>query len=137
MEILEIGSDIIECLRIARMIERHGDLFINRVFTPDEVQYCQNRKQVTQHFAARWAAKQAVLQALGARWRRGISWLDIEIVSDGRGKSAAAVRGNLRDIMLQQGVRKIMITIAHCRTHASAFAMALGGKAKKDGKDEL
>lgn len=136
MEILGIGSDITECLRIARMIERHGDLFINRVFTPEEVRYCQNRKQVTQHFAARWAAKQAVLKAIGARWRRGISWLDIEIVSDSRGKASATVRGILRDIVVQQGVRKIMITISHCRSHASAFAIALGGKEKPETKDE-
>jgi holo-[acyl-carrier protein] synthase len=130
METLGIGSDITECLRMARMIERHGDLFINRVFTPDEVSYCQNRKQATQHFAARWAAKQAVLKAIGARWRRGISWLDIEIVSDSQGKTAASVRGTLRDIMLQRSVRKIMLSTSHCRTHACAFAIALGGKEK-------
>ena len=58
--VLGIGTDIVECLRIAQMIERHGELFINRVYTPHEVQYCQSRKQATQHFAGRWAAKTAV-----------------------------------------------------------------------------
>ena len=50
------------------MIERHGDLFINRVYTPHEIRYCQNRKQATQHFTGRWAAKEAILKALGTGW---------------------------------------------------------------------
>ena len=64
--IIGIGTDIIECLRIAQMIERHGELFINRVYTPHEIQYCQSRKFATQHFAGRWAAKEAILKAIGA-----------------------------------------------------------------------
>ena len=60
MEIIGLGTDITECLRIARMIERHGELFINRVYTPDEIAYCQSRKQSTQHFTGRWAAKEAI-----------------------------------------------------------------------------
>ena len=79
MEIIGLGTDITECLRIARMIERHGELFINRVYTPYEIAYCQSRKQSTQHFTGRWAAKEAVLKALGTGWRRGISWRDMEI----------------------------------------------------------
>ena len=53
--IIGIGTDITECLRIARMIERHGELFINRVYNAEEIRYCQNRKQATQHFAGRWS----------------------------------------------------------------------------------
>ena len=56
MNILGIGTDITECLRIAQMIERHGELFIERVYTAHEIQYCSNRKQATQHYAGRWAA---------------------------------------------------------------------------------
>lgn len=132
MDVLGIGSEIVECLRIARMIERHGEQFVNRVFTPAEVAYCQKRKQATQHFAARWAAKQAVLKALGARWQRANVWLDIEISSDWRGKVTVDVRGTLRDLMAKQCVRKIVVSMSHCRTHACAFAMAQGG-----GKVEL
>ncbi len=73
MSIVGIGTDIVECLRIAQMIERHGELFITRVYTPHEIEYCQSRKQGTQHFAGRWAAKEAVLKGLGTGWRRGIS----------------------------------------------------------------
>ena len=79
MELIGIGTDITECLRIARMIDRHGELFIGRVYTPEEIKYCQNRKQSTQHYAGRWAAKEAILKALGTGWRKGISWRDIEV----------------------------------------------------------
>ena len=85
MEVLGIGTDITECLRIARMIERHGDLFINRVYTPEEARYCQSSKAATQHFTGRWAAKEAILKAIGTGWARGISWRDIEIRNDQRG----------------------------------------------------
>ena len=63
MSVIGIGTDIVECLRIARMIERHGELFINRVYTSHEIQYCSQRKAATQHYAGRWAAKEAVLKA--------------------------------------------------------------------------
>ena len=78
MSILGIGTDIIECLRIAKMIERHGELFLTRVYTPQEIEYCTARKAATQHYAGRFAAKEAVLKALGTGWTRGIQWRDIE-----------------------------------------------------------
>ena len=78
MDVLGIGTDITECLRIAQMIERHGELFVDRVYTPEEIRYCQRRKQATQHFTGRWAAKEAVSKVLGLGVR-GIGWQDIEI----------------------------------------------------------
>src|SRR4029077_870002 len=72
MQILGTGTDIVECLRIARMIDRHGELFISRVYTDAEIEYCSTRKAATQHYAGRWAAKEAVLKALGTGWRRGL-----------------------------------------------------------------
>jgi len=124
--IIGIGSDITECLRIARMIERYGELFIHRVYTTAEVSYCQSRKQATQHFAGRWAAKEAVLKALGTGWRRGISWRDIEIRSDPNGRPVVAVRGAVRDIVEELGVGQLQVTISHCRAYAVAYAMAIG-----------
>ena len=64
MPILGLGTDIVECLRIAQMIERHGELFINRVYTDLEIEYCAGRKAATQHYAGRWAAKEAILNGL-------------------------------------------------------------------------
>jgi holo-[acyl-carrier protein] synthase len=124
-EIFGIGTDITECLRIARMIERHGELFIDRVYTPDEIRYCQNRKQATQHFASRWAAKEAVLKALGTGWRRGLTWCDIEIRSESGGRQVVGVRGGVKELVEQLDVSEILVSIAHCHTHATATAIAL------------
>ena len=132
-EIIGIGTDITECLRIARMIERHGELFINRVYTAEEIRYCQNRKQATQHFTGRWAAKEAIMKALGTGWRRGISWRDIEIRNEPGGKPVVAVRGGVKDVGEQLGIGQILVSISHCRSHATALAVAVG---KEKGKDE-
>src|SRR6266487_4050375 len=79
MDIVGIGTDIVECLRIGRMIDQHGELFLTRVYTEREIRYCQARKHATEHFAGRWAAKEAVLKCLGTGWRRGLNWTDMEI----------------------------------------------------------
>ena len=79
--VVGIGTDIVECLRIANMIEKHQDVFINRVFTPGEIEYCGGRKSTTQHYAGRWAAKEAILKAIGTGWANGIQWTDIEIAN--------------------------------------------------------
>jgi holo-[acyl-carrier protein] synthase len=96
MHIIGIGTDIVECLRIAQMIYRHADLFLNRVFTKDEISYCSSRKAATQHYAGRWAAKEAVLKAMGTGWSRGVSWQDIEIRNDAAGRPTIALGGGAR-----------------------------------------
>ena len=136
MNVIGIGTDIVECLRIAQMIERHGELFISRVYTEFEIGYCSSRKAATQHYAGRWAAKEAVLKAIGTGWRRGISWRDIEVRNDGGGKPTVALRGGARDVVEQLGIQQMLISISHCRSHATAFAMALGA-AENDLPDDL
>jgi holo-[acyl-carrier protein] synthase len=126
MNVLGIGTDIIECLRIAQMIQRHGEQFIERVYTPHEIQYCQARKQSTQHFAGRWAAKEAVLKALGTGWVRGISWRDVEVRTETSGKPTIVLRGGARQAAEAQGISDVLISISHCRTFATAYATAAG-----------
>ena len=125
MTIIGIGTDIVEVLRIAQMIERHGELFLNRVYTPREIEYCSARRAATQHYAGRWAAKEAILKAFGTGWARGIQWRDMEIRNDGAGKPTVALGGGARDICEQLGIGDMMISISHCRSHATAFAVAL------------
>jgi holo-[acyl-carrier protein] synthase len=132
MNVIGIGTDIVECLRIAQMIERHGDLFITRVYTDHEIEYCQTRKQSTQHFAGRWAAKEAVLKALGTGWRRGISWRDVEIRNDTSGKPTVALRGGARDVVEELHISQMLISISHCRSHATAYALAVGDDDEED-----
>jgi len=129
MHVLGLGTDIVECLRIAQMIERHGELFITRVYTDAEIAYCSSRKAATQHYAGRWAAKEAVLKALGTGWRRGISWRDVEVRSDRRGRPLVAVHGGAREVLEKAGIRRIHVSISHCRCHAVAYAIAEGEEA--------
>jgi len=126
MNILGIGTDIIECLRIANMIERHGELFLNRVYTPHEIEYCSARKAATQHYAGRFAAKEAVLKALGTGWTRGIQWQDIEVHNDLGGKPSIVLGGGARELCLRDGISQVLITISHCRSFATAYALAVG-----------
>lgn len=125
-KVVGIGTDIIECLRIAQMIDRHGEQFINRVYTTHEIQYCQSRKAATQHFAGRWAAKEAILKALGTGWRKGIGWRDIEVTNEPDGRPVVRFRGGARDIVEKAGIVEMLITISHCRSHATAYALAIG-----------
>jgi len=124
--IIGIGTDITECLRIARMVERHGEAFINRVYTPAETRYCQTRKQSTQHFTGRWAAKEAILKALGTGWRRGIAWRDMEILNEASGKPLVTLSGGAKDVAKQLGITEMHVSISHCHTHATAYALATG-----------
>lgn len=124
MAIVGTGIDITECLRIAQMIERHGELFIARVYTDIEIEYCTARKAATQHYAGRWAAKEAVLKALGTGWRRGISWRDIEIRNDRKGAPTVNLRAGARDVMEKAGIRKMHVSISHCRSFAVAHVVA-------------
>ncbi|MFO7906477.1 MAG: holo-ACP synthase [Pirellulaceae bacterium] len=126
MNVIGIGTDIVEVLRIAQMIERHGELFLGRIFTPSEIEYCSARKAATQHYAGRWAAKEAILKAMGTGWARGIQWRDMEIRNDAAGKPRVALAGGARDACEQLGVAEILISLSHCRSHATAFAIAMG-----------
>ena len=135
MHVLGIGTDIIECLRIAQMIERHGDLFIRRVYTDHEIAYCQERKAATQHFAGRWAAKEAVLKALGTGWIKGIGWRDIEIHNLRGGQPIVKLRGGARDVIDRSGIGQVQISISHCRSHATAFALALSAEPEVSTSD--
>lgn len=131
MEILGLGTDITECLRVARMIERHAESFVSRVYTPEEIRYCQSRKQAIQHFTGRWTAKEAVLKALGTGWRRGIRWHDVEIRNEPGGGAVVVLHGGARQAAEQLGASQVLVSISHCRTHATAFAVAVGEPARK------
>lgn len=136
MDILGIGTDITECLRIAQMIERHGELFVDRVYTSEEIHYCQQRKQATQHFTGRWAAKEAVLKAIGTGWRRGISWRDIEVQNEPGGRPSIILRGGAKEVADRDGITEVLISISHCRSHATAHAVAVGERKGERMKDE-
>ncbi len=125
MQVVGIGTDIVECLRIAQMIERHGEQFIGRVYTPHEIEYCSVRKAATQHYSGRWAAKEAVLKAIGTGWVRGISWRDVEVINDMGGQPSIRLSGGALEICQKRGIDRVLISISHCRSHATAYALAI------------
>ena len=124
--VVGLGTDIVEVLRIGKMIERHGEHFLNRVYTEDEVRYCQRRKEYTQHYAGRWAAKEAVMKVLGTGFSRGVGWRDIEVCSSQSGQPSIAIRGVAREIARQLGIVEVLISISHCRAYATATAIGIG-----------
>jgi holo-[acyl-carrier protein] synthase len=124
MEIVGIGTDIVECLRIGRMIEQHGELFLRRVYTEREIRYCQARKHATEHFAGRWAAKEAILKCLGSGWR-GLPLTEMEIRNDATGQPRVHMCGAAKDLAQSLRISDILISIAHCRAYATAYALAV------------
>lgn len=108
------------------MIEKHQTLFLERVYTEWEIEYCSGRKSATQHYAGRWAAKEAILKAMGTGWAKGIAWTDIEITNEMGGKPSVTLRNAARDWCDKLGIATVLISISHCHSHATAFATAVG-----------
>jgi holo-[acyl-carrier protein] synthase len=125
MQIVGIGIDIVECLRVGRMIERHGEQFLERVYTQREVAYCQARKRAVEHFAARWAAKEAIFKCLGTGWKRGLDWTDVEIRNEHSGKPQVHLCGATKEVALALRVGDIHLSMSHCRAYATAYALAV------------
>ena len=108
------------------MIEKHDDLFLRRVYTQWEIDYCNQRKSAVQHFAGRWAAKEAILKAMGTGWAKGIQWTDLEIRNEVGGRPFVQLVGQAQKICEQKGISQILISLSHCRQFATAFATAVG-----------
>lgn len=124
--IVGLGTDIVEISRIGQMIERHGDTFLNRVFTETENEYCGSKKNKEQHYAGRWAAKEAVMKTLGTGFIKGIGWKDIEVINLQSGKPTIVISGGVELHAGEMGIDEILITISHSREFATATAIALG-----------
>ncbi len=124
-----IGTDIIEIERIRQSIRRHGLYLLNRLFTPEEQQYCQKHLDASPHFAGRFAAKEAVSKALGCGLGAALSWLDIEILNDENGKPCAYLSKKAQE---RFGCVSIHLSISHCKQHAQAFAIASKMKTTAD-----
>ena len=125
MSIVGHGIDIVETQRIARMLSEHGQHFLDRVYTPSEQQYAQaSPKRRIERLAGRFAAKEAVLKALGTGWRGGIAWTDVEILPDTAGRPLVRLSGQCATIAAQLGITAWQISISHIESHATASAIA-------------
>ncbi len=115
-----VGIDTIEIPRVRHVLERHGERFLKRVFTPEEVAFCRGR---VPELAARFAAKEAVMKALGTGVR-GIGWREIEVLPDGRGKPLVYLYGSAKDRAKEMGLEGIDISLSHERQYAVASVVA-------------
>lgn len=123
MAVLGIGTEIVECVRIAKMIETHGEQFLERVYTANEIEYCAQTPNAAQFFATRWAAKEAVMKALRCR-QQGVRWTDIEIVVSAQDGPVVVLAGSASFFAQQIGVEKLHVSLGACRTHATAYVVA-------------
>jgi len=118
--IVGLGLDIAEIDRIEAAIVRHGASILERLFTPDEVAYCESYKNRYERYAGRFAAKEAAMKALGTGWRHGVRWRDIEVTREPSGKPTLRLEGVARGFADKLGVKNISLTI----THSGNFALA-------------
>ncbi len=115
-----LGTDIIEIERILKSITDHKDRFLNRLFTESEIAYCKKSKTPERHFAGRFAAKEAIAKAFGFGIGEELSWKDIEITKDERGKPIAVLSESIRK---KYEDPNILISISHCKKYANAIAI--------------
>jgi len=118
--ILGTGVDLAEVHRIKASIERYGAKFIDRIYTPLEIAYVERKANRFERYAARFAAKEAGMKALGTGWRRGVRWQDFEVVNLPSGRPTLRLHGAAQTIAAEIGVTAISLSL----THTSETAMA-------------
>lgn len=122
--IVGIGIDIIEVARIEKQVEAESNSFIKKIFTNNEIEYCETKiKNKAQNYAARFAAKEAFFKALGTGWRDGLSWKDIEIENDELGKPAIFVNGKSKKLIEEKSISKIHVSLSHIKAIAVAVVI--------------
>jgi len=125
MEIVAHGIDLVDFPRIEEMVKRHGERFVNRIFTAAEQAYSQASKNGTEKLAGRFAAKEAILKLMGTGWRGKIAWTDIEIVNTPTGQPEVKLSGEVEKIAAKLGIKHISVSITHTANFAIASAVAL------------
>ena len=125
MGIVAHGIDLVDCPRIEAMIERHGERFIQRVFTDAEQAYAEANKNEIEKLAGRFAAKEAVLKLVGTGWRGKIAWTDVEIINNSSGQPEVTLGGEVEKIAGKLGIKHISVSITHTANFAIASAVAL------------
>jgi len=121
--IIGTGIDICEVPRIAASIARFGNRFLERVFTAGEIRYCQSKKNSVERFAARFAAKEAAMKALGTGAARGVTWTSIEVAHAPGGRPVLRLHGTSADLAEQLGVKRISLSVTHSENSAIAIVI--------------
>ncbi|MES2981417.1 MAG: holo-ACP synthase [Verrucomicrobiota bacterium] len=125
MMIYGIGIDVVEVDRIEDAISRQGESFLRKLFTEGERHYCDKQKRPGMHYAARFAAKEAVSKALGTGIGGKAGWLEMEVVRGESGAPTMLFHGNASEFLTAQGIAEVQVSLSHARDYAAANAVAI------------
>ncbi len=122
------GIDIVEISRFRKAKKKWGNSFLNKIFTESEIAYSRKRRFQDQHFAARFAAKEAVLKAFGDKLSSIHNWQDIEILNDKSGRPYIRFHRSAKKLKTKEKINNVILSMAHCKGHAVANAILIRGK---------
>lgn len=122
-----VGIDIIEIKRIERLFSANED-FLRRIYTEKEVEYCKQKKNKYQHFAARFASKEAMFKALGTGWVGNMKWTDIELLNDETGRPYLNLYGSVKEMADKKHIGNISVSLSHCQEYAIAQVLLVTKK---------
>ena len=126
MTVLGIGVDVVETVRIESSLERFGDRFMQRVFLDEEIDYCQSMKFPARHFAARFAAKEAVSKAFGTGIGKTMGWKDIQVCRKASGEPFAVLHGGALAFSQERNAAEVLISLSHTEHYSVANAVIIG-----------
>ena len=118
--IVGTGIDIVEVERVAAALERFGARFLQRIYTPDEIRYCDARKNRAERYAARFAAKEAAFKALGTGWNLGVAWREVEVGHAPGGRPTLSFTGRAARHAQRLGMKRAALSLSHTKQHAVA-----------------
>ncbi len=124
--ILGTGVDLAEVHRIRQSVERFGDRFVHRIYTDREIAYVERKANRFERYAARFAAKEAGMKALGTGWRRGIQWKDFEVMNLPSGRPTLLLHGEAEAIASQAGVKSVHLSLTHTAENGLAYVIFEG-----------
>ena len=125
MQIIAHGIDLVDFPRIGEMLQRHGERFMERIFTEAEQAYAKSNKNHIEKLAGRFAAKEAILKLIGTGWRGKIAWTDIEVINNAAGQPEVTLTGEVEKIAAKLGIAHVSVSITHTANFAIASAVAL------------
>jgi holo-[acyl-carrier protein] synthase len=125
MALIAHGIDLVDCRRIAQILDRHGNRFLQRILTESECRGVARLRDAVPHIAGRFAAKEAVFKVLGTGWRGQIAWTDVEVVNDSAGRPVVRLSGESERIARRLNIANIIVSITHTQDYAAASAIGL------------
>jgi holo-[acyl-carrier protein] synthase len=125
MKIFGVGIDVIEVERIEEALKEFGERFLERVFTAEERAYCSKQKRPELHYAARWAAKEAVSKAFGTGIGEEVAWTEVEVLRGDAGEPSLRLHGAGKEFAERKGIKEVKISLTHAKHYAAANAVAM------------